>query len=76
MLGNAGKGTLLADALPATRECVNGRSTHGLSLQLDSTTAFSDRPMLIAHEDISKRSTSVAEPMAAPCHRQTVRALQ
>ncbi|KAH8621741.1 hypothetical protein IG631_23618 [Alternaria alternata] len=76
MLGNIGKGTLLADALPATRERLNSRSTQGVSLQLDSATAFSDRPMLVAHVDISKRNTSVAEPMPAPCHRQTVRALQ
>ncbi|RYN61291.1 hypothetical protein AA0117_g13033 [Alternaria alternata] len=76
MLGNIGKGTLLADALPATRERVNSRSTQGVSLQLDSATAFSDRPMLVAHVDILKRNTSVAEPMPAPCHRQTVRALQ
>jgi len=76
MLGNAGKGSLLADVLPTTRDRVNNRASHGVSLQLDSATAFSDRPMLIAHEDISKRSTSAAEPTAAPCHRQTVRPLQ
>ena len=76
MLGNAGKGTLLADALPATRTRMNPRASHGMSLQLDSTTAFSDHPMLIAHEDISRRSTSVVEPMASPCHRQTIRPLQ
>jgi hypothetical protein len=76
MLGNAGKGSLLADVLPTTRDRANNRASHGVSLQLDSATAFSDRPMLIAHEDISKRSTSVAEPTAAPCHRQTVRPLQ
>lgn len=76
MLGNAGKGTLLADALPTTRTRVNSRVSHGVSLQLDSATAFSDHPMLIAHEDIAKRNTYVAEPTPAPCHRQTVRALQ
>lgn len=76
MLGHAGKGTLLADVLPTTRDRRENEATSGLSLQLDSTTAFSDRPMLIAHEDISKRSMSVAEPAAAPCHRHTVRPLQ
>ncbi|KAI0570272.1 Patatin [Pyrenophora tritici-repentis] len=76
MLGNAGRGTLLADALSTTRERVTCRASEGMSLQLDPATAFSDRPMLIAHEDISRRRASEAEPMAAPCHRQTVRELQ
>lgn len=76
MLGNADKGTLLAGALPTNRTRMNSRTSHGVTLQLDSATAFSDRPILIAHEDISKRGTSIAEPTAVPCHRQTVRALQ
>lgn len=76
VLGSAGKGTLLANAFPTSRTYVNGRASHGVTLRLDAATAFSDYPMLIAHEDISKRSTSVAEPVTAPCHRQTVRALQ
>ncbi|KAL6154518.1 hypothetical protein ACJBU6_07773 [Exserohilum turcicum] len=71
MLGNADKGTLLAGALPTNRTRMNSRTSHGVTLQLDSATAFSDRPILIAHEDISKRGTSIAEPTAVPCHRQT-----
>lgn len=76
MFGSAAKGTLLANTFPTSKTCVNSRASHGVTLQLDPTTAFSDRPMLIAHEDISKRSTFVAEPAVALCHRQTVRALQ
>ncbi|KAJ5047776.1 hypothetical protein J3E72DRAFT_204316 [Bipolaris maydis] len=76
MLGSAAKGTLLTDAFPYSRTCVSSEASHGVTLQLDSATAFSDHPILIAHEDISRRSTALAEPAAAPCHRQTVRGLQ
>jgi hypothetical protein len=76
ILGNAGRGTLLADALPAIRKHIRDEASGGVSLQLDPATAFSDCPLLVAHEDISKRSAPLDEPVAAPCHRQTVRELQ
>ena len=76
MLGNAAKGTLLADVLPTSRTRVNSRASHGVTLQLNSATAFSDHPMLVAHEDTSKRSTYLQEPIASPCQSKIVRALQ
>jgi hypothetical protein len=76
MLGDAGKGKFLDDVLSTTRRREDNQDTDGLFLRQHPGTAFSDHPMLIAYENISRRSTFMPEPMAVTCHRQTVRELQ
>jgi hypothetical protein len=76
MLGDAVKGKFLDDVLPITRRCEDNQDVDGLFLRQHPGTAFSDHPMLIAYENISRRSAFMPEPKADTCHRQTVRELQ
>jgi hypothetical protein len=76
MLGDAGKGTSLDGVLPITRRRTDSQDTDGVFLRQHPDTAFSDHPILIAYENISRRSAFMPEPMAVTCHRQTVRELQ
>ena len=73
MLGDAGKGKSLNDVLPITRRRLDSQDTDGVFLRQHPDTAFSDHPMLLAYENISRRSAFMPEPMAVTCHRQTVR---
>lgn len=76
MVGRAGDASLMAQKLPQVRKGAGGQEPDGLCLQLDPDSAFSDHPTLIAHHSISKRTTFTVEPMATPCHRQTISELQ
>jgi hypothetical protein len=74
--GDKSNASLMSHVLPSARKHADSRELPGLCLQLDPDTAFSDYPTFVAYDSVPNRATLTPEPLAATCHRHTMRELQ
>jgi hypothetical protein len=73
LIDEARSGTLIDQILPKSGRRANRGEEKGISLQIDTDTVFSDRPVLIACSNFVTGSILTPEPDKALCHWHTVR---
>jgi hypothetical protein len=73
LLDEASSGSLIDQVLPRPGRRAHHGEEKGVSLQIDTDTVFSDRPVLLARSNFVTGSKLTLEPDKALCHRHTVR---
>jgi len=68
LLGHSGNASMMREILPRERKRGSRQARNAVHLQLDTETAFSDRPMLFTYGDTPKQITFDPEPAPALCH--------
>jgi hypothetical protein len=75
LLGHSNDALMKSEVLPRERKLGNCRLRNTVHLQLDTETAFSDRPILFAYGDPPRQIVFDPEPAPALCHNTTSTAL-
>jgi hypothetical protein len=75
LIGCSSDTSLMSDMLPTSRTRGSCKALNAVHLHLDSQTAFSDHPILIAHGNIPERVSLNPEPCVAPHYSTTIHEL-
>jgi hypothetical protein len=76
LVGTGGDAPLMGEVISRNRRRNRCGAQHSVHLELDTATAFSDHPLLIAHGSIVKQIKLDVEAATALCHDSTVCSLQ